>query len=244
MKKNILFVIPSLAAGGGEKSLVNLLAHIDYSNYNVDLFLLNHEGIFMEYIPKEVNIVSLPETYKDFSLPIHKAMANFTLQGNYKLVFNRLMFSLRNRLIKTTALKEQYTWKYIASSLDELEKKYDVAIGFLEKTSTYFCVDKVRALKKIGWVHIDYEKLGMDPKFDMDYFNKLDHIVTVSEECSTILGRRFPNISSKIEMIYNIVSPTMINKMASQDVNSLTNKDGNEISILSIGRLHHQKVLI
>ena len=30
MKKNLLFVMPSLAAGGGEKSLVNLLSQIDY----------------------------------------------------------------------------------------------------------------------------------------------------------------------------------------------------------------------
>ena len=35
MKKDILFIIPSLSTGGGEKSLVNLLEQIDYSKYNV-----------------------------------------------------------------------------------------------------------------------------------------------------------------------------------------------------------------
>ena len=45
MKKNILFVMPSLSAGGGEKSLVNLLSQIDYTQYNVDLFLLNHDEV-------------------------------------------------------------------------------------------------------------------------------------------------------------------------------------------------------
>ena len=40
MKKNILFIIPSLDVGGGEKSLVSLLNQMDYSKYNVDLFLI------------------------------------------------------------------------------------------------------------------------------------------------------------------------------------------------------------
>ncbi|MEH7419545.1 glycosyltransferase, partial [Neobacillus drentensis] len=68
-----------------------------------------------------------------------------------------------------------------------------MAIGFLEKTSTYFCVDKVEASKKVGWVHIDYDKLGMDPKFDINYFKKIDNIVTVSEECANIFKARFPS---------------------------------------------------
>jgi hypothetical protein len=33
-----------------------------------------------------------------------------------------------------------------------LQKTYDVAIGFLEKSSIYYVVDKVNADKKIGWI--------------------------------------------------------------------------------------------
>ena len=47
MKKNIVFVIPSLTAGGAEKSLVNLLNTIDYTLFNVDLVLLHKKGIFL-----------------------------------------------------------------------------------------------------------------------------------------------------------------------------------------------------
>ena len=35
MKKDILFIIPSLGAGGGEKSLINLLTQIDFDKYNL-----------------------------------------------------------------------------------------------------------------------------------------------------------------------------------------------------------------
>ncbi|OXM85219.1 glycosyltransferase [Paenibacillus rigui] len=241
MKKNILFVMPSLTAGGGEKSLVNLLSHIDYEQYNVDLFLLNHEGIFMEFLPKEVRLLPLPESYHLFVLPLAKSILKLLAKGKVSLACNRLLFTLNNKLSSNRIRSEQHNWTYLAKSLEIIPKKYDVSIGFLEKTSTYFCVDKVEASKKIGWVHIDYDKLGMDPKLDIGYFRQLDHIVTVSEECAAILKNRFPDQQSKVEVIYNIVSPSMIHKMADQAERNVYNKREDEITILSIGRLHYQK---
>jgi glycosyltransferase involved in cell wall biosynthesis len=241
MKKNILFIIPSLSAGGGEKSLVNLLSHIDYELFNVDLFMLNHEGIFMDYLPKQVNVLLLPSNYKTFTLPLIKSVVYFLLKGNVILAYNRLVFTICNRLIREISRREQYTWKYVERALEKLEKKYDVAIGFLEKTSTYFCVDKVNAARKIGWIHIDYDKLGMDPDFDIKYFEQLDKIITVSEECANIFNKRFPSQREKINVIYNIVSPTLINQMANQDYIEINKKAANEVTILSIGRLNYQK---
>ena len=39
MKKKLLFVMNNLKVGGAEKALVSLLQTIDYSQYDVDLFL-------------------------------------------------------------------------------------------------------------------------------------------------------------------------------------------------------------
>jgi glycosyltransferase involved in cell wall biosynthesis len=243
MKKNILFIIPSLSAGGGEKSLVNLLAQINYNQFNVDLFLLNHEGIFMDYLPSQVRVLSLPENYKLFSKPLKDSIKGLIKAGKPNLALNRILFSLEIRRTKDISKREQYTWKYLSKSLDSIDKKYDVAIGFLEKTSTYFCVDKVNAQRKIGWVHIDYDKLGMDPAFDSPYFEALTSIVTVSEECANIFVKRFPAQKDKVKVIYNVVSPTAIHEMANQTVESRLDKKDNEINLLTIGRLHYQKGL-
>ncbi|NGM85592.1 glycosyltransferase [Paenibacillus sp. 7124] len=241
MKKNLLFVMPGLSAGGGEKSLVNLLSQIDFGQYAVDLFLFNHEGIFMEFLPKEVNVLPLPESFRLFHLPLARSVKELVLRHKLPLAYSRTMFAFKNAVSQSQAVTEQYSWKYISRSVEPLEKRYDVAIGFLEKTSTYFCVDKVNAVKKIGWVHIDYDKLGMDPEFDKGYFQRLDHIVTVSEECVDILARRFPEQRHKIELIYNIISPRIIRQMADQAKVDVYGRSGNEIVILSIGRLHPQK---
>ncbi|OPH56681.1 glycosyl transferase [Paenibacillus ferrarius] len=242
MKKKLLFIMPSLTSGGGEKSLVTLLNKIDFELYSVDLFLLMHEGLFVEFVPKEVRIIPLPDTYHMFSLPLLQSLWKLVSKGNGKLAYNRLMFTFRNRNLKNVALREQYNWKYISKSLENIKGNYDVAIGFLEKTATYICVDKVdSAARKIGWVHIDYDQLGMDPVFDQVYFDKLDQIVTVSQECATVLESRFPEQKEKVKVIYNIVSPTFINSMADQHHEELFEKEENQIVILSIGRLHYQK---
>ncbi|MEC0228017.1 glycosyltransferase [Paenibacillus alba] len=242
MKKKLLFIMPSLTSGGGERSLVTLLNKIDFDLYSVDLFLLMHEGLFVEFVPKEVRIIPLPDTYHMFSLPLLQSLWKLVSKGNGKLAYNRLMFTFRNRNLKNVALREQYNWKYISKSLENIKGNYDVAIGFLEKTATYICVDKVdSAARKIGWVHIDYDQLGMDPVFDQAYFDKLDQIVTVSQECATVLESRFPEQKEKVNVIYNIVSPTFINSMADQHHEELFEKEENQIVILSIGRLHYQK---
>jgi len=195
----------------------------------------------MKHIPSEVNMLPLPEYYPIFMQPIFSAIPKLLLRGKFTLAYNRIMFSLKNRYTKNHSVREQYNWKHHAVFLESLPKPYDAAIGFLEKTSTYFCVEKVIADKKIGWIHIDYDKLGMDPDFDKIYFEKLDYIVTVSDECSNILKKRFPEQVHKINVIHNIVSPRMINRMAELEPPNLFERRGGEIIILSIGRLHYQK---
>ncbi|TBX79177.1 glycosyltransferase [Bacillus mycoides] len=241
MKKNLLFIMPSLSAGGGEKSLVNLLSNIDYRLYNVDLFLFHHEGLFMEFVPEEVSILTIPERYQIFTLPLFRSIKELVIKREILLAYNRMSFSIKNLIVENISRREQYNWKHISNSFNILEKQYDVAIGFLEKTSTYFCVDKVKAHTKIGWVHIDYNELGMDPNFDALYFRKLDNIVTVSEECANILTSIFPDKKDEIRVIHNIVSPTTIHKMVNLEKNDVYDREDNKFIILSIGRLHYQK---
>ena len=55
--KKLLFVIESLAAAGGEKSLITLLSLINYNKYQVDLQLLGYGGEFEQYVPPQANLL-------------------------------------------------------------------------------------------------------------------------------------------------------------------------------------------
>ena len=239
-KKNIVFVIPSLGAGGGEKSLVNLLSVLDYSKYNVDLILLHKTGLFLNMIPSNVTILEIEgDDYKIFTQGLLKAVLLSFKKGKFKLALNRIVFAAKNNFTKNKAVAEQKSWGNLQSFIPIFQKKYDAAIGFLEKTSIYIVTEKINSVKKIGFIHNDYEQLGLEPKKDFDFLNKLDDIVTVSEGCEDVLKKTFPILSNKIRVIYNIVSTKLINKLAEN--HNPAEIDDSVTSILSIGRLHPQK---
>lgn len=238
MKKNIVFVIPSLGAGGAEKSLVNLLNTIDYEEYNVDLVLFKKAGVFLSLIPKEVVLVDLNANYKIFAQGLLSSCFTFLMQLKLGLLYNRIMFFVTNKRIKNVAVAEQKAWQYLSDAIAVIPKKYDAAIGFLEKSSIYFTVDKIQAKHKIGWIHTTYSKSGMDPNFDENYFNSLQAVIAVSPECVDDLKKNFPKLESKFKLIYNIVSSQLIHKLALEDF------DHTEVgpnSIVTIARLSPEK---
>ncbi len=239
VKKKILFVIPSLGAGGAEKSLVNLLHQIDFEHYEVDLFLFKKAGLFLNSVPTEVTILELPELFEKFNSSLVHSILYFLSRGKIKLLFSRIQFFIINRLNSNSAIAEQKSWKYYQHSIKGLEKKYDAAIGFLEKSAIYFVVDKVKATNKLGWIHTNYATSGMNPAIDSRYFKQLNHLVTVSEECSRSLSQFFPTLSEKVTVIENIISPKIIRNLATRA--EVVEFDKQDLTILTIARLSPEK---
>lgn len=63
--KKILFINGHLNTGGVERSLVDVLRHMDYTKYAVDLLLLEDIGDYASELPPEVNVLfrDLHNTY-------------------------------------------------------------------------------------------------------------------------------------------------------------------------------------
>lgn len=237
MKKKIVFVIPDLGAGGAEKSLVNLLNTLDFNSYDVDLILFKNAGIFLSLLPKEVTVISMVGDFYKFTEPLKSSFLFFIKRGKISLIYARLMYVFSNFILKDKVKAEQIGWRFIKKSIVPLPTFYDAAIGFLEKSSIYFVVDCVNAKKKIGFIHNDYTKLNLNSDFDAPYFSKLNAIVTVSDECAVVLKSVFPEEKEKVAVIHNIVSTSLIQKMADEKITIDTSKP----ILLSIGRLHTQK---
>lgn len=238
MKKKILFVIPSLDAGGGEKSLVNLLGGIDLARFEVDVVLFHKTGLFLSMVPPGVNVTEIGGDYRIFSKGILHSLIGFLMKGSIGRAVARLRFALANSNAPNVSKAEQQSWKFVSQAIAPLEKKYDAAIAFLEKSSVYFVVDKVTANKKIGWIHTNYGNSGMQADFDEPYFAKLDAIVTVSDECAAALENAFPARREKIGVIHNIVSAQTIWKLAETGA---AHEMKNGFNIVSVGRLSPEK---
>lgn len=236
--KKILFVMPSLDSGGAEKSLVNLLNIIDYKKYDIDLLLLKQEGLFLDQIPKEVNLLPLTDSLQ-YAYKINKSM--FNSFSGMKLGMLRVMSTFVCKLFYKEKARQQRWIKYYKRYLPNLEGTYDVAVGFLEGDASYYVVDKVVANKKILWIHNDFNEIKKTEEKSIyeEYFYKADNVVSISDKCVQILVQNFPHLKDKFLYLPNLTSSSLLKKMAVEY--QVEEFQKNEFNILSIGRLTKQK---
>ncbi|MFD0771221.1 glycosyltransferase [Bacillus sp. CGMCC 1.60114] len=241
-KKKILITSFDMAIGGVERSLIGLLNKIDYSRYDVDLMLFKHEGEFFSLLPKEPNLLPEIPQYTTF----RKSIKQILQEGNTSIGITRLiarvMGTLHGKCIHSQEpgyLIIQYGWKMSLSSLPRLEEEYDAAISFL--WPHYFIGDKVRAKRKIGWIHTDYSNIPLNKRMEYRMWRQMDNIVAVSESCKDSFLSVFPHVNKKVEVIENIISPEFVREESNQDVTHEISVNPGRIKLVTVGRLSHAK---
>lgn len=242
MKKNILILMPSMFIGGAERSLIGLLDSIDYTKYNIDLFLNRHEGEFLNLIPDKVNLLPQIDAYTNFDRPIKDVL----FSKNFKYGIARL--KAKSDMRKNIKLgNEHNVWsslQFISNRLTPLlpniDKEYDLAINFLGISDVLG--QKVKAKKKLAWIHTDYTKLVPNKKLDMDTYSKVDYIVTVSKDCESQFLSVYPMLKDKSLVVENILSEKFIREQANEKiVDDKFEFNNDQIKLVSIGRFTDAK---
>ena len=234
MKKKLLFIMPDLGSGGAEKALITILNLFDYSRYDVDLFLFRRQGLFLPDVPAQVQIKDGGKEYELFDGSAAACIKSSIKKLSFSSAANRIKYAKALESGNRTAV-----WSCIKKALPKIDKHYDVAVAYLEGNSVYYCVDAVDADVKIGYVHNDYNKLGLDKDFDRPYFEKLDYLVSVSDECVNVLKENFPHLKDKIKLMLNIVSPSMLDSLGKESAAEYENANGK--TLLTVGRFSQQK---
>lgn len=242
MKKNILILMPSMFIGGAERSLIGLLDSIDYTKYNIDLFLNRHEGEFLNLIPDKVNLLPQIDAYTNFDRPIKDVL----FSKNFKYGIARL--KAKSDMRKNIKLgNEHNVWsslQFISNRLTPLlpniDKEYDLAINFLGISDVLG--QKVKAKKKLAWIHTDYTKLVPNKKLDMDTYSKVDYVVTVSKDCENQLLSVYPMLEDKSLVVENILSEKFIKEQANEKIiDDKFDINNDQIKLVSIGRFTDAK---
>ncbi|MCM3568216.1 glycosyltransferase [Neobacillus mesonae] len=243
-KKSILITSFDLAIGGVERSLIGLLSHIDYNKYDVDLMLFKHEGEFFPFLPSGPNLIPEMPQYATFRMPIgqiaKKGLIPVAVSRTMAKYFGSFYGDFRG-VDEPGYLEIQYGWEFTTPLLPKLNKEYDVAIGFL--WPHHFITQKVKAKKKIGWIHTDYSNIYLNQKLEAKMWRKLDSIVAVSEECANTFLKIFPEFKQKTCVIENILSPALISKQSMDSRLDDMKTTNGRTTILTIGRLSHAKGL-
>lgn len=242
MKKRIFIAMHYMEIGGAEISLIGLLQAMDYTKYDVDLFIYSHQGELMQFIPKEVNLLPEIPSYAYIERPMKEAL----MHGQWGVAFGRLKAKRQyNHYLKTNHSQESYAvYQYIARNVDtclpNLYKygEYDLAISFLHPHN--YVLTKVKAKKKICWIHTDYSTIDINEELELPVWSEYDKIVAISPDVRMAFVSIFPILESKIIVMENILSPVFVKQRAEGfDVQSEMKDD--VFKILSIGRFSMQK---
>jgi glycosyltransferase involved in cell wall biosynthesis len=211
-KRKILFLIPSLAGGGAERTLINMLSKTDYSKYEVDLISVLEKGPYLKEVPPEVNLITL---FKNEN--VLRALSYLQKKTGVDQVFRLMM----KRKIK---------------------KQYDVGISFLDSNFTDFLFFTDKISKRYSWIHSSYKsyknfyKFYKDPvyrdKLVRDRYSKLDGIYFVSDDSRKEFIEIF-GVFPKMEVIYNIIDSEMVSSKAEAEVEF----DHSKFSFIAVGSL-------
>ncbi|MEH6936064.1 glycosyl transferase [Bacillus mycoides] len=242
-KKKILITSFDMEIGGVERSLIGLLNTIDYSKYDVDLMLFKHEGEFLFLLPKMPNLLKEVKQYTTFRKSIKQILQEGQITIGLTRTLGKILGDAHGRYVKSAEsgyLVIQYGWRITLPFIPKLEEEYDVAISFL--WPHYFIGDKVRAKRKIGWIHTDYSNIKLNRNMEDKMWSKMDNIVAVSEGCRDSFLSSLPNVNKKVEIIENILSPEFVREQAYQeDITEEIQVKSGKIKLVTVGRLSYAK---
>lgn len=242
MKPRILILMHYMELGGAESALLGLLQSVDPERADVDVFIYSHRGELMQYLPTDrISLLCENEDYKYIESPIKECLS----KKKFGIALGRMI--ARWTVDKSPVPKGADDIRIFSRIADCVEPflpdinpnvEYDLAISFLIPHN--YVIKKVKAKRKVGWIHTDYSTVYVDVKRELKVWKDLDWIASISEEVGCKFCEVFPSLRTKLVQIENILNSSFIRKRASEQSVVLTNND-NIVSLLTIGRFSYPK---
>ena len=246
MKQKMLIIGITMAAAGSEKSFLSFARHaIDYDQYEVDLLLAKKTGDFLSQIPKNIRVLEMGKEGEIFLINRDNAariIARRYLLKNPLRAFSLLPHIIKRKTAKTAAEKDfasNRMWCELLKKMPAWDTEYDVALAYWGDHTMFYMCDKVKAKKKIAWLHFDYASPPREDALYLHYFSKCDKVVTVSKKIEASLKQALPEIADKVMTMENIIDAEDIWQRASEPCDLADNFQG--IRLLTVGRICHQK---
>ena len=235
MHKRIFICIHYMELGGAERALLGLLEAFVQTEHQVDLCIYSHQGELMRYIPPNINLIPEHSEYAAFEKPLKRII----LERHLKVAAARLLAKINNKIFNNkikgeNACIQDEAGRAVAKVLPNLHHlgEYDIAISFL--APHYIVRDKVKAKKKIAWIHTDYSKFKINAARELPVWTSFDKIVSISPDVTTAFLSVFPSLKEKIIEIDNPLPIDLIRRQAEEfDANP---EMPGKIKLLSIGR--------
>lgn len=216
--KKILIVAPSLAVGGMEKVLINLVNSLPQENYNI----------------------TIKTIYDNFELASN-LNENIKYSSFYKTCKNKKIDYIKVRLY--TFMLKKFTPKLLYRLL--IKERYDTEIAFFRGAAVKIISGSNNyQSNKLAWVHSDFTKCtGIFDWFNNEEqtknaYRKFNKIVCVSQYAKEKFKERM-GIKENVIVRYNINLTDDIKNKAEEKIEEKFNE--NTFKVCSVGRLVEAK---
>lgn len=209
--KKILFFITSLAGGGAEKVLVNMVNHMDYDKYDITVQTLFDEGINKQYLNKNVH---------------YKYVWKKTFRGNIhflKIFSPEFLYKkfIREKYDIVVSYFQGATTRIIGGCTDKNTKLVQwVHNEFHSKNEISKCYRSIKECEKL------------QRRFDASVF--------VAESVKQIYMNTFPDSTKNNIVLYNVVESDRIKQLSLKKI-AIKNLYDADFTLISVGRLVPQK---
>lgn len=222
--RKVLFINGHLNTGGVERSLVDVLKHMDYEKYTVDLLLLEDTGDYASELPSKVNVLfrDIHHTYGSFASSIRQCIA----AHDWMCLRLRLLFLLQ-KFFGACALKR-------AATVLLGKHHYACVVGFRSGICSDLAAYSVQADRKITWWH--HGEFNVDRAAYGDMCSKMDAVAVVSQSCKEMLQGQLPELADKLVCIPNMLDAEAIEQKVANSPYT-----GDMLHIVSVGRLAPEK---
>ena len=250
-KKKVLFVINTLGRAGAETAMITLMKRLlsgEYEGiYDISLIVITSQGEMIDSIPKGIRVLGkghhkaavLDATGRKM---LRKTCTKALLKDAW--IFRHFPYFAGNTLsmmTKGSVKPDKLMWRALSDAVDVKNEHYDLAVAFLEGGAAYFVADHVNADKKAAFIHVDYIKAGYNRQLDLDCYDQMDRIFTVSDEVRESFLKMYPEYGNKTEVFHNLIDRDRIISMSKTGTGFKDGFKGKRI--VTVSRLTDQKAL-
>lgn len=202
--RTVLFVANGIGIGGVLSVIGPILDQLVTMDLQVDF----------------LNIGTVPEemrrrwphrvTWIELAVPSKRERLSALLRGG--ALFEKIL-TMQNAN-RPTARLAQTIDQELCKKMSPWEKEYDVAFATSEFFPSYYVATKVNAKKKLAMLHPRWDLLHLNNGKEYPYLEKINTIITVSEDCQKVLKETYPSLADRIVRLEHMFDASRIQKMA------------------------------
>ena len=240
MKKKIFFLLSSMNVGGVEKAFLGISSIIPKDDYEIHLGLLQEKGGFLDFLPDHVIVhkINCYDKYWNYinDPPLKTILFLFKKREYIKSIIHFFLYII----FKCTSSRYLF-YKYLLKDEPSFPISFDIAIAFAGPSQAidYYVCKKINATQKIGWIHFDITKFGIDKGLTNKLYSSYSKICIVSHSAKTKFDQLFPKHKHKTKVFYNVIPEEQILKLS--QLNLTHSYSSNYINILTVGRMSYEK---